>query len=218
MMAQASSQPIRTYTITFPKKYRIGENTLDDPGVARRLAQQFGCENHRIVVEPNVADLLPRLTWHMDEPTADPAIITAYLVCREARKTSTVLLSGVGGDELFAGYRKYVAHYWAQAYSHLPLGIRGLAEGAMAALPSLRGTPLKGRMRLGKKMARSASLDPIDRFIANCTYLDHRQKHDLYTSEFATTASGSDPAIQHRAACDGVGHADFPHQMLSLAT
>src|SRR5438094_10060112 len=76
MMAQTSNQPIRNYPITFPKKYRIGQNTLDDPGVARRLAQQFGCENHRIVVEPNVADLLPRLTWHMDEPTADPAIIT----------------------------------------------------------------------------------------------------------------------------------------------
>ncbi len=44
----------------------------------------------------------------MDEPTADPAIITAYLVCREARKQATVLLSGVGGDELFAGYRKHV--------------------------------------------------------------------------------------------------------------
>ncbi len=73
-----------------------------------RLAQKLGCENHRIVVEPDVVDLLPRLTWHMDEPTADPAIITAYLVCREARKQATVMLSGVGGDELFAGYRKHV--------------------------------------------------------------------------------------------------------------
>ena len=99
---------MRTYTITFPHKYRVGENALDDPEVATRLARQLGCENQRIVVEPDVADLLPRLAWHMDEPTADPAIITAYLVCREARKQATVLLSGVGGDELFAGYRKHV--------------------------------------------------------------------------------------------------------------
>jgi asparagine synthase (glutamine-hydrolysing) len=218
MMARATSQPVRTYTITFPRKYRVGETTLDDPEVATRLARQLGCENQRIVVDPDVTDLLPRLVWHMDEPTADPAIITAYLVCREARKQATVLLSGVGGDELFAGYRKYVAHYWAQAYSHLPLGLRGLAEGAMAALPSLRGTPLKGRLRLAKKMARSASLNPIDRFIANCTYLDNTQKHDLYTSEFATAASGFDPAIQHRAAFDRVGDADFLHQMLYLDT
>ena len=58
-------------------------------------------------------------TW--TSPTADPAIITAYLVCREARKQATVLLSGVGGDELFAGYRKHSAHCWAQAYQRVPV-------------------------------------------------------------------------------------------------
>ena len=116
MMCRATKQPVRTYTITFPRKYRVGETTLDDPNVPARLARQLGCENQQIVVEPDVAELLPRLTWHMDEPTADPAIITAYLVCREARKQATVLLSGVGGDELFAGYRKHAAHRWASAY------------------------------------------------------------------------------------------------------
>ena len=126
MMSRASSQPVRTYTITFPPKYRVGENALDDPEVASRLARRLGCENQRIVVEPDVADLLPRLIWHMDEPTADPAIIPAYLVCREARKQSTVLLSGVGGDELFAGYRKHSAHYWAEAYRRVPAAARGL--------------------------------------------------------------------------------------------
>ncbi len=108
MMRQATKHPVRTYTVTFPRKYRVGESALDDPEIATRFADQIGCENHRILVEPDVTELLPRLIWHMDEPTADPAIITAYLVCREAREQSTVLLSGVGGDELFAGYRKHV--------------------------------------------------------------------------------------------------------------
>src|SRR5712671_7746684 len=163
MMCRATKQAVRTYTITFPHKYRVGETTLDDPGVPARLSRQLGCENQQIVVEPDVAELLPRLTWHMDEPTADPAIITAYLVCREARKQSTVLLSGVGGDELFAGYRKHMAHYWAQAYGRVPSAGRNAAERALTALPSLRGTPLKGMLRLAKKMARSASLNPVDR-------------------------------------------------------
>src|SRR3981081_1980162 len=64
MMALATQQPVRTYTVTFPKKYRIGESTLDDPDVPKRLSQQLGCENQRIVVEPDVTDLLPRLIWH----------------------------------------------------------------------------------------------------------------------------------------------------------
>src|ERR1700688_3555309 len=182
MMCRATRQPVRTYTITFPKKYRVGETALDDPDVPARLARRLGCENQQIVVEPDVADLLPRLTWHMDEPTADPAIITAYLVCREARKQATVMLSGVGGDELFAGYRKHAAHRWAQAYQRIPGRMRAGIESSVNALPGLRGTAVKGSVRLAKKMARSASLEPQDRFIRNCTYLDADQKMGLYNS------------------------------------
>ena len=218
MMRQTTPRPMRTYTITFPSKYRVGENALDDPEIATRLARHLGCENQRIIVEPEVADLLPKLVWHMDEPTADPAIIPAYLVCREARKQATVLLSGVGGDELFAGYRKHVAHYWSQAYAGMPSFLRRPAESALAALPSFRGTSLKGAVRLTKKMARSASLNPVDRFIANCTYLDGTQKSSLYTSDFAAEAFALDPAREHVAAFERVQHADFLHQMLYLDT
>jgi asparagine synthase (glutamine-hydrolysing) len=218
MMASATTQPVRTYTVTFPPRYRVGESTLDDPEVATRLARQLGCENHRIVVEPDVTDLLPRLIWHMDEPAADPAIITAYLVCREARKQATVMLSGVGGDELFAGYRKYTAHYWAQAYGKFPAAARRLAGTALAALPSLRGSSAKGSLRLAKKMARSASLNPVDRFVMNGTYLDDAQKESLYAAEFYRQLSGFDPAGQHHAAFDQVHDASFLHQMLYLDT
>jgi asparagine synthase (glutamine-hydrolysing) len=216
MMRSATKQPVRTYTISFPRKYRVGETTLDDPEVAARLARTLGCENQQIVVEPDVVDLLPRLVWHMDEPTADPAIITAYLVCREARKQATVLLSGVGGDELFAGYRKHAAHYWAEAYRSLPSFARGGVEALLAAIPSLRGTPVKGRVRLAKKMARSASLEPVDRFIANCTYLDRDQQSDLCTDDLADASH--DPSRHHRAAFERVKDADFLNQMLYLDT
>jgi asparagine synthase (glutamine-hydrolysing) len=224
--SRATHQPVRTYTITFPRKYRVGETTLDDPEVATRLAQHLGCENQRIVVEPDVTDLLPRLVWHMDEPTADPAIITAYLVCREARKQATVLLSGVGGDELFAGYRKHSAHYWAETYAKVPVAARRLAERALNAMPSLRGTPVKGSLRLARKMARSAALSPRERFITNCTYLDKAQKATLYATDSASDnawqhsfdEAAFDPAYQHRAAFDRVRDADFLHQMLYLDT
>jgi asparagine synthase (glutamine-hydrolysing) len=218
MMRRATNQPVRTYTITFPHKYRVGETTLDDPAVPARLSHQLGCENHQIVVEPDVAELLPRLTWHMDEPTADPAIIAAYLVCREARKQTTVLLSGVGGDELFAGYRKHAAHRWARAYQQLPGLLRAGIEQGVGALPGLRGTSMKGSVRLAKKMARSASLEPQDRFIRNCTYLDAEQKMSLYTAAVRDQLCASDPLVQHRSRFDAVRDADFLNQMLYLDT
>ncbi len=218
MMAKTAKAPLRTYTITFPERYRKGENTLDDPAVAARFARQLGCENQQIVVEPDVASLLPKLCWHMDEPTADPAIITAYLVCREASRDVTVLLSGIGGDELFAGYRKYAAHYWAQAYSRAPRLLRDLAESSIARIPSLRGTSVKGRLRLTKKMLRSAALPSEERFIRNCTYLDSVQRTSLYTRELRGEIAGFNPGCQHEASFDRVRHADFLNQMLYLDT
>ena len=152
----------------------------------------------------------------MDEPTADPAILTAYLVCREARKQATGLLSGVGGDEIFAGYRKHVANAWAEEYRRVPGFARAAAERVLLRLPSLRGTRLKGFVRLAKKMARSAALSPEEAFIRNCTYLDARQKSGLYRSESQPIAN--DAAGQHLAAFKRVRHADFLNQMLYLDT
>jgi asparagine synthase (glutamine-hydrolysing) len=214
MMAENAQQPVRTYTVTFPEKYRVGENALDDPAVATRTASRFGVENHRIVVEPDVADLLPRLVWHMDEPTADPAIIAAYLVCREARENATVLLSGVGGDELFAGYRKHSAHYWGETCRDVPAALRKVIEQGINHLPSLRGSSLKGPVRMARKMARSGSLSAIDRFIMNCTYLDASQKDELYAPTLNDELTMSDASAKHRAAFDGVQDSDFLNQML----
>jgi asparagine synthase (glutamine-hydrolysing) len=218
MMAKSTKAPVRTYTITFPKKHRKGENTLDDPAVAARFAAKLGCEHRQIVVEPDVASLLPKICWHMDEPTADPAIVTAFLVCKEASREVTVLMSGVGGDELFAGYRKYVAHYWAEAYSRLPGWIGSLAERAVLCAPNMRGSELKGYLRLAKKMLRSAKLPREERFIRNCTYLDQDQRNILYSSQVqdAIGASTSDGA--HTQAFERLGHADFLNQMLYLDT
>ena len=213
--AMARKQAVRTYTITFPEKYRVGESTIDDPAVPQRLADKLGCEHHEIVVEPDVVGVLPKLTWHMDEPTADPAIITAYLVCREARKQATVLLSGVGGDELFAGYRKHVARAWAEEYQRVPGFARSTAERAMLALPSFRGSSIKGPVRLAKKMARSAALNPAEAFIRNGTYFDAEQRAALYADESPVREN---PARTHLAAFDRVRHADFLNQMLYLDT
>ncbi|HZQ17413.1 MAG TPA: asparagine synthase (glutamine-hydrolyzing) [Terriglobales bacterium] len=217
-MASASTGPLRTYTITFPDKYRKGENTLDDPAVAARFAGDLGCENRQIVVEPNVASLLPQLCWYMDEPTADPAILAAYLLCREASRDVTVLLSGVGGDELFAGYRKYAAHYWAQAYAKLPRALRGSCESAAERVPTGRDSEFKGSVRLLKKMLRSAALPARERFVRNCTYLDATQKSTLYSSALRADLGAFDSDYVHMAAFKKVEHASFLNQMLYLDT
>ncbi len=218
MLARSTNQPVRTYTITYPKEYRVGENALDDPKVAARFARQLGCEHHEIVVEPNVTELLPKLVWQMDEPTADPAIIAAYLVCREASKSATVLLSGVGGDELFAGYRKHCAHDWAEMYRRVPGAVRKLVDASLLRVPNLRGSSFKGCVRLAKKMAKSAALGPAEAFVRNCTYLDDIQKSALYTPALRDELFDCDASASHQRAFGRVEHADFLNQMLYADT
>jgi asparagine synthase (glutamine-hydrolysing) len=90
------------------------------------------------------------------------------------------------------------------------------AERALLNLPSLRGTALKGPVRLAKKMARSGALSPVEAFIRNCTYLDDQSKTDLYSRNLRSAESSR--ATEHLAAFGKVQHADFLNQMLYLDT
>jgi asparagine synthase (glutamine-hydrolysing) len=214
-MAASSSHPVSTYTIAFPQDHTTGELTLDDPAVAARTARAFGCRHTHILVEPEVASLLPKVVWHMDEPVADPATIAAYLVAKEARSDVTVLLSGVGGDELFAGYRKYRAHFLAARYQRLPGLLRSrVIEPLVLALPTFRGTPVKGHVRLAKKMARSGSLESRDRFVMDSVYLDDGLRGGLYSDSWRGGIADLEARHSHLEHFAEVESADFLNQML----
>jgi asparagine synthase (glutamine-hydrolysing) len=85
-------------------------------------------------------------------------------------------------------------------------------------MPSLRSTPLKGMIRLAKKMARSGSLPDVERFLMNCTYMDATQQESLLTPVISKAISGRDPYERHRACFKKVDHADFLNQMLYVDT
>lgn len=216
-MRQATDAPIHTYTIAFQERDRHGEVAVDDVGVARRTAARFGCDHTEIIFEPESVDLLPHLVWHMDEPVGDPAIIAAYLVCREARKDVKVLLSGVGGDELFAGYLKHAAHKFAQIYQRFPALLRRqLVEPMVEALPAMKGTPLKSYVRLMKKMARSGSLAPAERFLTDSTYISEDLKSHLYTESAKSAVNDVHQWATHLEHLQKVKEADWINQMLYL--
>jgi asparagine synthase (glutamine-hydrolysing) len=156
LMAAHSDRPIRTYAIGF--EGAAAEQYYNELPYARRVAELFGTEHREIVVRPDTASLLPRLLWHMDEPIADTAFITTYLVSEFARREVTVILSGVGGDELFGGYRRYLGDYYQGYYGRLPEWIRRAAASAGRRLPSDRHTSLLNFSRLAKGFLENAEL------------------------------------------------------------
>src|SRR5439155_24776262 len=98
-MARMTDQPVKTYSIGFEGADRF----YNELPYARIVANAFATDHHEIIVRPDIAQLLPQLIWHMDEPIADSAFVTTYLVARLASQSVKVILSGVGGDELFGG-------------------------------------------------------------------------------------------------------------------
>jgi asparagine synthase (glutamine-hydrolysing) len=109
-MARHSSAPVKTYSIGFDGG--AAERFYNELEPARAVARRFGTDHHEILVKPDVVRLLPKLLWHLDEPVADSAFVTTYLVAEFARRDVKVILSGVGGDELFGGYRRYLGEHY----------------------------------------------------------------------------------------------------------
>ena len=164
LMARHGGQSIRTYSIGF--KGAAAEEYYNELPYARRVAQLFGTEHHEILVRPDTAALLPRLLWHMDEPISDSAFITTYLVSQFARREVKVILSGVGGDELFGGYWRYLGHHYQAYFDRLPAWMRRTAAAAGRRLPSDRHTPLLNLSRLARGFLESAELPFEDRYRA----------------------------------------------------
>jgi asparagine synthase (glutamine-hydrolysing) len=151
MMARHSDHPVQTYSIGFDRS--SGGALYNELPYAAEVAKQFGTRHREIIVTPDVAALLPRLLWHLDEPMADAAFITTYLVSRFAREDVTVILSGVGGDELFGGYNRYLDDYYQRAYRSLPRWIRStVVEPVLRRLPSDRHAALPNLLRLARSV------------------------------------------------------------------
>jgi asparagine synthase (glutamine-hydrolysing) len=103
LMAQASSEAVRTFTVGFD------DTAYDERPFARAVAERYGTRHEEIVLEPDAAATVPRLAAAFDEPLGDEAALPLFLICEAARRHVTVALCGDGGDESFAGYERYAA-------------------------------------------------------------------------------------------------------------
>jgi len=196
LMARHSDQPIRTYAIGF--EGGEAETLYNELPYARQVSRLFGTEHHEIVVKPDVVDLLPKLLWHMDEPIADTAFITTFLVSEFARKDVKVILSGVGGDELFGGYRRYLGGHYAQRFQQLPGVVRGLMSSVARRLPSDRHSGLLNTLRLAKGFIATAEMSPDERYRSYLQVLGRETVNSLLCAP--STAFAADSLTQAFAA------------------
>jgi len=165
LMAEASSQPVKTFSIGFD------EPAFDELEAARMMATHIGAEHHEFVVRPDALAIVDRIVAHFDEPFADPSAIPTWYVSQLAREHVTVVLSGDGGDELFAGYDRYVPHPRVAQFDRLPVpGKRALAGLAARSLP---------HAAYGRRFLRHVARDEEDRYIESVSFFGREDRHEL---------------------------------------
>jgi asparagine synthase (glutamine-hydrolysing) len=184
MMSELMDRPVQTFSIGFD------DPSYNELGYARQVAQHFGADHHDLVIQPDIVDLVEGLVGFLDEPLADVSIFPTYLVSKLAREKVTVVLSGDGGDELFAGYDWYVADRIEQYYRRLPSVLRNrLIPRLVAQLPPT--SQKKGAVNKLKRFVEGSVLPQELRQYRWNTFLPEEHRGLLYSRDFLASLENS---------------------------
>jgi asparagine synthase (glutamine-hydrolysing) len=189
LMAQLVQQPVNTSAIGFR------EDTFNELPYARLVAERFRTKHHEFVVEPRAIEVLEKLSWYYDEPFADASAVPTYYVSKMAREQVTVALSGDGGDENFAGYRRYF-------YDRLENTLRGYLPGWMqrCVVGSLARVYPKAdwlpQIFRAKTLLTNLSLSPVAGYFHTMSTFTESMKRQLYTDDYRAALSGSPGGLE----------------------
>lgn len=179
LMSQMMDRPVQTFSVGFSNE------AFNEIPFARSIARQFKTEHHELMIDTCSPSLLKDVVWHLDEPIADPAAVPTYLISELARKHVKVILTGEGGDELFAGYDYYKTHLLARRFQLLPssLSRRVLPTMARSANYLLR------RQHYHERTIWHWSLPPGAQMAAWVAIFTDAEKKKLYGPAFGHALS-----------------------------
>ncbi len=185
MMDHLMKRSVTTCSIGFR------EEKFDETPYARQVSKQFSTDHHEEVVEPNALEIVDKLAWHFDEPFADSSAIPTYYVSRIARSQVTVALGGDGGDENFAGYRRYRLDLNEnRVRGHVPAAMRRAVFGPLGRwYPALAWAP---RVFRAKATFQSLARSPLEGYFNSVSYFRPDDKLKLFTSDFRRRLGGYD--------------------------
>jgi asparagine synthase (glutamine-hydrolysing) len=189
-MARLQDRPVTTCAVGFD------EERYSEVQYARTVAEHFGADYHQTMVRPQATEVVERLAWHYDEPFADSSAIPTYYVSRAAREHVTVALSGDGGDETFAGYKRYIYDVEDNRLrSKFPRALRRNVLGPLGQwYPALPGAP---RMLRGKSFLQRLAHDPLEGYLARITVPEF-VRESLLSDDLRNELHGYDPLEQFR--------------------
>jgi len=177
-MAKLTPGRVKTFSIGF------AESEYDELCHARRVADTFGTEHHELVLRPDIVQIAEDLAWYLDEPFGDTSAIPTYMVSKLASEHVTVVLTGDGGDELFAGYDKYLTEQRERKFDLVPSPIRRPLGFLGRMLPE--GTP-------GRRFLRHLALDGSKRYLDASTLFRNDELKKLFRRDAFDQIAAHDP-------------------------
>jgi asparagine synthase (glutamine-hydrolysing) len=190
LMSSVLEEPVSTFSIDFEEK------SFSEAAYARMIAERYRTDHHTITASARIVDLLESLIWHADDPLADSSMIPVYLIARFARERVTMVLTGDGGDEVFAGYPTYNAYYVRERYRRIPALIRRqLIRRAVQALP-VSHTKVSFDFK-AKRFVEGAELDAENAHFWWRIILAEDAKNALYSDAFRERLAGFAPRATH---------------------
>jgi asparagine synthase (glutamine-hydrolysing) len=185
MMSHLMNRAVTTCSIGFE------EEKYNEAEFAEQVARLFATDHHVETVHPDAVGIVDKLAWHFDEPFADSSAIPTYYVSKIARGRVTVALGGDGGDESFAGYRRYKLDYYENRLRrHVPASLRSLVFGPLGSwYPALAWAP---RVFRAKATFQSLSRSPLEGYFNSVSYFRPEDKARLLTSDIRNRLGGYD--------------------------
>jgi asparagine synthase (glutamine-hydrolysing) len=184
-MARALDSPVRTFSVGF------AEAAFDERPFARMIAEHYRTAHTELVVEAPVADILPRLVWHHDEPFGDASAVPSYAIAALTRQHVTVVLNGDGGDENFAGYDRYITDRLLHRGDIIPLSLRCVFAALLQRLPECwqQQRPFRKLVKIAAIMAQT----PARRYARLSGHFPPEERQGLYTDTFRAAIAEADP-------------------------
>jgi asparagine synthase (glutamine-hydrolysing) len=192
------TKKVSTYTTGISAEDLEFDIIPDDVEWSRKVAEILPIDYHETLLTPDLTELLPKLVYHMDAPVIDMAI-PSFLISQQSRETQKVMLSGMGGDEVFAGYPRQMAMKLAGMTDFIPSAVR---KPLMKTVDSMLYGGVKGKLtaplRNAKKFAQSAGQDFEGRYLGFGTYFTDEQKIRLYSSALRDSMKDFDAYQFHK--------------------
>ena len=211
LMSQSSTDPVKTFSVGYGEEF----SSFNELEFGRLVSDYYGTDHHELIVEPDIGETIVDVVQTFDEPFGDSSAIPTYLVSQQTAGAVKVALSGIGGDELFGGYPRYLGMLWEPRYRTLPLCLRRFLARVSHVIPEMETSRNIGGW--ARRFLSYPEDSPLSRYRRWISFQSREERRALYSTDLLDTLASLDgDEAYFRQLAEPVGDWDVTDQVFYL--